>query len=120
MVCDSVSECTRKILNDYESAIPEQLRQVYAMDPSETINKKKNEWNEKSFNYECADNNINILIRGSMIIEKITIVNKLIVDPAKKVELESILKNDLTDALSAVYDDWDENNNATLTSQDLF
>ena len=120
MVCDTVVECTKKILNDYEMAIPEQLRQVYAMDPDEIITKKKNEWNEKSFNYECADNNVNVLIRGSMIIEKITIVNKLIVDPAKKKELEEILKNDLSDALNAVYDDWDENNNATLTSQDLF
>ena len=43
MVCDCVADCTKQILNDYENAVPAQLRQIYAMDPSETINKKKNE-----------------------------------------------------------------------------
>ncbi|MCF0126314.1 MAG: hypothetical protein HUJ68_11295, partial [Clostridia bacterium] len=43
MVCDCVADCTKQILTDYENAIPSQLRQVYAMDPSETISKKKQE-----------------------------------------------------------------------------
>ena len=120
MVADTIAECTKLILKDYEEAIPAQLRQIYAMDPSETINVKKQEWNDKSFNYECADENINVVIRGSMIIEKIKIVNMKIVDSAKKTELENILKNDLSDALSAVYDSWDENNNSTISSEDLF
>ena len=120
MVCDTVVECTKLILKDYEMAVPEQLRQVEAMDPTGIVNKEKNEWNEMSFNYECVDNIINVLIRGSMVIEKITIINKLIVDPTKKKELEEILKNDLSDALNAVYDDWDKNNNDTTTHLQLF
>ena len=120
MVCDCVADCTKLILADYENAIPSQLRQVYAMDPSETINKQKQEWNDKSFNYACSDDNVSVVIRGSMIIEKINIVNKTIIDPNKKKELEEIIKNDLSDALDAVYDSWDENNNMTLSSPDLF
>ncbi|MCF0227242.1 MAG: YbaB/EbfC family nucleoid-associated protein [Malacoplasma sp.] len=120
MVSDTVADCTKLILKDYEDAVPAQLKQIYAMDPSNTLNAKKKEWNDKSFNYECADENITVVIRGSMIIEKIKIVNTQIVDLAKKSELENILKSDLTDALSAVYDSWDENNNATISSEDLF
>ena len=113
MLTDTVNKCVKNILQDYDNAVPDQLKQIYAMEPSGQIEAAKKEWNDKSFNYECADGNLTVVIRGSMLIDKLTIKPD-IVKPDQKAKLEEILANDLSDAFDAVYDSWDENNNATL------